>query len=55
MRVLTQGMSAAFKEGRFEDGLVEAIDAVDGLLLQHFAQAAGVPNPNELPDRPFVG
>jgi uncharacterized membrane protein YgcG len=54
-RTLTQGMSAAFKAGRFEDGLVEAIDAVDGLLLQHFAQAAGAPNPNELPDRPFVG
>ena len=54
-RALTQGMSAAFKAGRFEEGLVEAIDAVDALLLQHFAQAAGAPNPNELPDRPFVG
>jgi uncharacterized membrane protein len=54
-RALTQGMSAAFKAGRFEDGLAEAIDVVDGLLLQHFAQAEGAPNPNELPDRPFVG
>ncbi len=52
---LSQSMSAAFKAGRFEDGLAEAIDAVDGLLLQHFAQAEGAPNPNELADHPFVG
>ncbi len=52
---LSAGMAAAFKAGRFEDGLGEAIDSVDGLLLQHFPLAEGVRNPNELPDRPFVG
>jgi uncharacterized membrane protein len=52
---LSAGMAAAFKAGRFEDGLGEAIDAVDGLLMQHFPLAEGVRNPNELPDRPFVG
>jgi uncharacterized membrane protein YgcG len=51
---LTQGMSAAFKAGRFEQGLVAAIDAVDALLNRHFALAAGAVNPNELPDRPDV-
>ena len=51
---LTQGMSAAFKAGQFEQGLGEAVDAVHGLLLQHFALAEGEANPNELPDRPFV-
>jgi uncharacterized membrane protein len=49
---LSAGMAAAFKAGRFEDGLAEAIDMVDRLLLQHFALAAGERNPNELPDSP---
>jgi uncharacterized membrane protein len=51
-RRLSAGMAAAFKAGRFEDGLAEAIDMVDRLLLQHFALATGERNPNELPDRP---
>jgi uncharacterized membrane protein len=54
-RHLTDGMAAAFKAGRFEDGLGEAIAAVDALLLQHFPLTEGESNPNELPDRPFVG
>lgn len=49
---LVDGMRAAFREGRFEQGLVQAVDAVDTLLLQHFALAEGAVNPNELPDRP---
>jgi uncharacterized membrane protein len=52
---LSQGMAAAFKAGRFEQGLGAAIDAVDALLSRHFPLAAGAHNPNELPDRPFVG
>ncbi len=51
---MTQGMSAAFQAGRFEEGLGEAIDAVHDLLLQHFPLAGGVANPNELPDQPYV-
>ena len=51
---LSAGMAVAFRAGRFEDGLAEAIDAVDALLLRHFPLAAGARNPNELPDRPFV-
>jgi uncharacterized membrane protein len=53
-RELAQGMSVAFKAGRFEQGLGEAIDAVDALLGHHFPLAEGTANPNELPDRPFV-
>ena len=45
-------MRDAFKEGRFEAGLNQAIDAVDALLWRHFALATGGPNPNELPDVP---
>jgi uncharacterized membrane protein len=51
---LTQGMSAAFKARRFEEGLVAAIDAVDALLSRHYALAGGARNPNELPDRPHL-
>jgi uncharacterized membrane protein YgcG len=53
-RSLSEGMSADFKAGRFEKGLVTAIDRVDRLLNQHFPLAAGASNPNELPDRPFL-
>jgi len=44
-------MRANFRAGRFEEGLADAIDAVDALLAQHFALAPGEVNPNELPDR----
>jgi uncharacterized membrane protein len=49
-RSLTQQMSAAFKAGRFEQGLADAVDAVDALLRRHFTLEPGAPNPNELPD-----
>ena len=48
---LVAGMREAFRGGKFEAGLQQAIDAVDGLLRQHFALAPGQLNPNELPDR----
>lgn len=50
-RVMT-GMREAFRAGRFEEGLAQAIDAVHALLLQHFPLAPGQVNPNELPDSP---
>ena len=46
-----EGMRAAFRAGRFEDGLAQAIDAVDTELAEHFPLAEGQLNPNELPDR----
>ena len=49
---LVSGMREAFRAGRFEEGLAQAIAAVDGLLLQHFSLAPGAANPNELPDLP---
>jgi uncharacterized membrane protein len=51
---ITDTMAAAFKAGQFEAGLNQAIDAVDALLVRHFAADAAVPNPNELPDAPAV-
>jgi uncharacterized membrane protein len=44
-------MRGAFAAGRFEEGLAQAVDAVDALLAQHFALAPGQRNPNELPNR----
>lgn len=48
---LISGMREAFRAGRFEEGLLQAVGIVDGLLQQHFPLAAGEANPNELPDR----
>ncbi len=47
-------MGGAFASGRFEEGLARAIEAVDGLLVAHFALAPGAVNPNELPDAPYI-
>jgi len=49
---IVAAMRDAFRSGRHEEGLNAAIDAVDALLRQHFALAAGQANPNELPDEP---
>ena len=51
---ITDAMGAAFKQGQFEAGLNQAVDAVDALLRQHFAIDASARNPNELPDAPIV-
>ena len=48
---LVAGMRENFRARRFEQGLAQAVDAVDGLLKAHFALDAGQANPNELPDR----
>lgn len=52
---IAQRMAAAFREGRFEDGLAQAVDEVTALLVQHFPLAPGEANPNELPDEPVLG
>ena len=46
-------MEAAFREGRFADGALRAIERCTGLLAAHFP-ARGRRNPNELPDRPIL-
>ncbi len=48
---LLSGMREAFRQGRFEEGLMQATDAVDAVLRRHFPLAAGESNPNELSDR----
>ena len=50
-QALIAPMRQAFQAGRFEEGLNQAIDALNVRLVQHFAPAPGQTNPNELPDR----
>ena len=40
-RQLIGAMSGAFKAHRFEEGLAQAVDAIDALLAEHFALAPG--------------
>ena len=47
-------MGSAFREGRFEDGLTQALEEVSALLVQHFPLAEGAANPNELSDVPHL-
>jgi len=48
-------MGHEFHEGRFEDGLTQALAEVSALLVQHFPWEAGAANANELPDEPVLG
>ena len=48
-------MGAALREGRFEDGITQALEEVSALLVQHFPAVAGEINDNELPDEPVLG
>ncbi|KWT97972.1 MULTISPECIES: TPM domain-containing protein [unclassified Variovorax] len=51
---MTRRMASAFREGRFEDGLTQALEEVSALLVAHFPLAEGEPDRNELPDEPVV-
>jgi len=51
---MAQRMGAAFREGRFEDGLTQALEEMSALLVTHFPLAANEPDTNELPDEPVV-
>jgi len=52
---IVQHMGGAFRAGRYEQGLVQAMDEVTALLERHFPLAPGAANPNELPDQPALG
>ncbi|MDR6857894.1 TPM domain-containing protein [Variovorax guangxiensis] len=51
---MAKRMGAAFREGRFEDGITHALEEVSALLVAHFPLAEGEPDRNELPDEPVV-
>ena len=45
-------MEQAFRERRFESGVIDGIRAVSKVLEQHYPRSGD--NANEVPDRPFV-
>jgi uncharacterized membrane protein len=51
---MAQRMGAAFREGRFEDGLTQALEEISALLVEHFPLGEGDVDVNELPDEPVV-
>ena len=47
-------LGKALGDGRLEDGLNQAIDAVTSVLAKHFPLVADANRPNELPDLPSL-
>ena len=52
---VVQHMRDAFRAGRYEEGLTQAVDEVTALLVRHFPATPGAANANELPDAPVLG
>jgi len=50
---ITASMQTAFQAGDFEAGLLRAVDAVDAVLVRHFALQPDDVDVNELPDAPL--
>ncbi|MBC7434779.1 MAG: TPM domain-containing protein [Bdellovibrionales bacterium] len=53
-QAMVSRMGAAFTEGRYEDGLTQAIAEVSALLVQNYPSRPGQANVNELPDAPVI-
>lgn len=54
-RAMAEHMATAFRAGRYEDGLTQALAEVSALLVEHFpAPPDGGAAGNELPDAPVL-
>ena len=53
-RAMVQQLETALREGRYEDGLTQALEEVSAVLVKHFPLAEGQTKPNELPDAPAL-
>lgn len=51
---IVERMGASLREGRFEDGVTQALEEVSALLVERFPAQPGATNPNELPDAPVL-
>jgi uncharacterized membrane protein len=49
---ICRNMETRFRQGAFESGALEGLEAITELLCQHFPATAD--NPNEIPDAPVV-
>lgn len=52
--LVVDGMRAAFRKGRFEEGLVAAVDAATAVLVAHWPEGPISTKPNELPDTVYL-
>lgn len=52
---IVRHMGPAFREGRFEEGLTQALEEVSALLVRHFPAGPGDANPDQLPNEPVLG
>jgi len=51
---MVQSLGEALRDNRLEDGLVQAIEAVSAVLIEHFPVTPDTVRPNELPDQPTL-
>ncbi len=51
---VVDGLGRSLKAGQFEQGLIQAVRAVEGLLAEHFPPDPSAPPRNELPDAVVV-
>jgi hypothetical protein len=51
---IVQRLSIALRDGRFEDGLTQALEEVSAILMRHFEIKTDGKNANELPNAPFI-
>jgi uncharacterized membrane protein len=51
---IAKSMESAFQSRDFEGGLIRAVDAVDALLVRHFAARPGADDIDELPNAPLL-
>lgn len=47
-------LGSAFREGRFEDGLTQALEEVSAVLVTHFPATEGLRRANEQPNTPSL-
>ena len=53
-QAMVQHLGAAIHDGRYEDGLTQALEEVSAVLVRHFALAEGDARRNELPNAPLL-
>ena len=53
-KAIVKRLSSALHEGKFEDGLTQALEEVSAIMMRHFELKAGEKNPNQLPNAPFI-
>ena len=51
---LAARLGQALRQGRYEDGLTDALAEVSALLVAHFPASGDAPGGNELPDAPVL-